>query len=122
LDYSSSIIESFIKDLKRNFPVIKNIEFTHYWSGLIDATKDLIPIADYDKNNKSIQYLLGCVGLNWAAYCGDYLARKAMNPERTEDLSRFLKSDRKFFISDRLQRLIGKKISFAVSHLRKFTK
>ena len=67
--YSPKIINKFIEILKENFPKIKNIEFTHYWSGLIDATKDLVPIADYDSKNKSIQYSIGCTGLNWAAYC-----------------------------------------------------
>ena len=116
--YSPKIIKNFINSLRTNFPIIKNLEFTHYWSGMLDVTKDLVPIADYDKKDKSIQYALGCAGLNWAAYCGDYLARRVINPEGTEDLKEFLGADRKFFISERFQKIFGKRISFALSHLK----
>ncbi|MBI4116175.1 FAD-binding oxidoreductase [Candidatus Pacearchaeota archaeon] len=120
--HSPEVINYFIGDLKSNFPKIKNVKFTHYWAGLIDVTKDLVPIADYEPKNKSIQYALGCAGLNWAAYCGDYLARRAVNPKNTRDLSEFLGANRKFFISDKVQSILGKKISFFISHLRHFLK
>jgi len=118
--YSPKVINRFIEELKRNFPKIKDIEFTHYWAGLIDATKDLVPIADYDPKNKSIQYSLGCAGLNWAAFCGDYLARRVIDKKNTEDLTEFLGAKRKFWISDNLQRFLGKRISFSLSHLKHF--
>lgn len=117
--YSPKIIEKFINNLKENFPKIRDLEFTHYWSGLIDATKDLVPIADYDHKNKSIQYSLGCTGLNWAAYCGDYLARRVVD-KNTKDLTEFLGANRKFWISDNLQKVLGKRISFLLSHLKHF--
>lgn len=115
---SPATINSFIKELKWRFPTIKDIHFTHYWSGLIDVTKDLTPIADYDKNNKSIQYAMGCAGLPWAAFCGDYLARRIINPKGTKDLSEFLGMHRKFFLSHRFQKFFGKIITFSLSHLR----
>ncbi len=118
--HSPRIINRFIEKLKKAFPKIKNVEFTHYWSGMIDVTKDLIPITDYDKENKSIQYTIGCAGLNWAAYCGDYMARRLLNPKGTEDLTEFLGSNRKFFLSDGFQKIFGKKITFALSHLKQF--
>ncbi len=117
-NYSPKIIQPFIDSLKTNFPIIKNLEFTHYWSGMLDVTKDLVPVADYDKKNKSIQYAMGCAGLNWAAYSGDYLARRVLNPNSTEDLSEFLGANRKFFVSERFQDIFGKKVSFALSHLK----
>lgn len=116
--HNPKIIESFINDLKSHFPEIKDVEFPYYWSGMLDVTKNLIPIVDYDKKNKSIQYSIGCTGLNWAAYCGDYLARRVINPESTEDLNEFLGGDRKFFISGWFQKIFGKRISFALSHLK----
>jgi len=115
---SPKIIKTFINKLIKNFPAIKDLEFTHYWSGMLDVTKDLVPIADYDPKNKSIQYALGCAGLNWAAYCGDYLARRVINPKKTEDLKDFLGADRKFFFSDTFQTIFGKRITFALSHLK----
>lgn len=115
--YSPRAIEKFIGDLKRGFPEIKDVRFTHYWSGLIDITKDFVPIVDYDKNNKSIQYAMGCAGLNWAAYCGDYIARKVIDPKNTEDLSEFTRMDRKFVLSEKIQKIFGKRITFSLSHL-----
>ena len=116
--HNPKIIESFIDNLKSNFPEIEDVEFPFYWSGLIDVTKNLVPIADYDKSNKSIQYVMGCAGLNWAAYCGDYAARRALNPKGTEDLSKFLGANRKFFTPDWTTKVFGKRISFAISHLK----
>ncbi|MEK6829699.1 MAG: FAD-dependent oxidoreductase [Nanoarchaeota archaeon] len=118
--HSPRIIEKFIDKLKNGFPEIKNIHFTNYWSGLIDVTPDLIPIVDYDQKNKSVQYAMGCAGLNWAAYCGDYIARRMLNPKSTEDLSEFTKMDRKFLFSPWIQKILGKRISFALSHLHKY--
>lgn len=120
IQHSKKIIETFVNKLKENFPAIKNAKFTHYWAGMIDVTKDLIPIADYDRKNKSIQYSIGCAGLNWAAYCGDYLAKRIVDPKKTKDLTEFLGINRKFFVSKRLQRILGKRVSFALSHLKKF--
>ena len=117
-NYSPEVIKSFINKLQKAFPTINDIHFTHYWSGLIDATKDLVPIVDYDKRNKSIQYALGCVGLNWAAFCGDYLARKVLDPKNTENLAEFLGSNRKFYFEDFFQKIFGKRITFALSHLK----
>lgn len=120
--YSSSVIESFIKNLKKAFPEIDDVEFNDYWSGLIDVTKDLVPIADYDEKNRSIQYAMGCAGLNWAAYCGDYLARRAIDEKGTEDLSEFLGSKRKFFVSDEVQKVLGKRVSFFINHIHQLLK
>ena len=120
--YNPKVIQKFIDELKERFPEIKDVEFTHYWSGLIDVTKDLMPIVDYDKYNKSIQYAMGCAGLNWAAFCGDYIARRVINPKSTEDLTEFLGMDRKFFLSGYMQRILGKRITFALSHLYEYLK
>jgi len=120
--YSPKVIQKFIDELKDRFPDIKDIEFTHYWSGLIDVTKDLMPIVDYDKRNKSIQYALGSAGLNLAAYCGDYIARRAMGQKNIKDLTEFFGADREFFISSRLQKFLGKRLSFLISHINEYFK
>jgi len=120
--YSPKIIEKFIDKLKEGFPEIKDVDFTHYWSGLIDITKDFIPIIDYDKNNKSIQYAMGCPGLNWAAYSGDYIARRVIDEKNTEDLSEFTRIDRKFFLPAYIQRIFGKRVAFILSHLHEYFK
>ena len=118
--YSQKAIEKFINELKCRFPEISDVNFNYYWSGLIDITQDLEPIVDYDKNNKSIQYALGCAGLPWAAFCGDYIARRVLNPKKAEDLSEFTRIDRKFLFGPRLQKLLGKRISFSLSNLYEY--
>ncbi|MBS3093920.1 FAD-binding oxidoreductase [Candidatus Pacearchaeota archaeon] len=116
--HSPTIINRSINQLKKRFPIIKDAKFTHYWAGLIDVTKDLVPIVDYDNKNKSMQYVMGCAGLNWAAFCGDYAARRILDPKNTEDLTEFLGLNRKYFLPDFFQNIFGKKITFAISHIR----
>ena len=116
--HNPRVIQRFIDKLKDNFPGIKDVKFQYYWSGKLDITKDLVPVVDYDPKNKSIQYVIGCAGLNWAAYCGDYAARRAINPKKAEDLSDFLGAGRESTFSKLSQKLFGKKISFAVSNLK----
>lgn len=119
---SPKVIQRFIDELKENFPVIKSLQFTNYWAGLIDVTKDLVPIVDTDPKNKSITYVMGCAGLNWAAYCGDFVARKLLNPKDTEDFSDFVGINRKFYLTDSFQKIFGKRITFGLSHLREMLK
>lgn len=116
--YSEKPIQKFIDEFKKRFPKLKHINFTHYWAGLIDLTQDFEPIIDYDKKNKSIQYALGCAGLNWAAYAGDYIARRAIDPKSVADLSEFTRLDRKFLFSPYLQKIFGKRTTFGLSHLK----
>ena len=116
--HSAFAINSFIKEIKWRFPQLKDVNFPYYWSGLIDITRDLTPIADYDAKNKSIQYAMGCAGLPWAAFCGDYLARRVINPEGAEDLSEFLGMHRKYFLPKFFQKIFGKIITFGISNLK----
>ena len=115
--YSPAVILSFIKKLKEAFPTIKDVEFNHYWAGMLDVTKELVPIVDYDRNNKSIQYAMGCAGLNWAAYCGDYMARRIISLKNTKDLTEFLGANREFWVSEKIQSILGKRISFFINHV-----
>jgi len=114
--YSPKVIVSFINKLKKAFPIIEDVDFNYYWAGMLDVTKDLVPIVDYDTSNKSIQYAIGCAGLNWAAYCGDYMAGRVVDPQGTKDLSEFLGAGRKFWVSESIQRILGKRISFFLNH------
>jgi len=118
-NFSSKIIEKFINELKKRVSLLENVKFSYYWAGLADVTQDLQPIVDYDKNNKSIQYALGCAGLPWAAYCGDYIARRIIG-KKVEDLSEFTKLGRKFFVPKYLKNILGKRITFALSHLNEY--
>ncbi len=118
VDHTPLAVNQIIKELRQRFPTLNDVKFPYYWSGLIDVTKDLVPIADYDPLNKSIQYAMGCAGLPWAAYCGDYLARRIINEKETEDLSEFLGIKRKYFLGRFFQKVFGKKITFALNHIK----
>lgn len=118
---SPFVINRFIKDFKRHFPCLNHVKFVQYWNGLIDVTKDLLPIVDYDPKNKSIQYVMGCAGLPWAAFCGDYAASRIIK-KNVEDYSKYFGLHRKFFISESIQRILGKPFSFLFSHLHALTR
>lgn len=116
---SSLIINSVIKDFKDKFPQAKNIKFVAYWPGLIDIAKDIMPIVDFDKKNKNVQYVLGNPGLPWAAFFGTYAAKRATNrnTSQVKKYEKYVKANRKFFISDFAQNFMGKIPSFALNNL-----
>lgn len=111
-----SVINGVIREFKKRFPSFKHIEFIQYWPGRIDTTKDLIPIVDYDEHSRHIQYVMGCVGLPWAAFCGDFAARRLIEPEYGKEYVEYMKLHRQFFIPSFLQRIFGKMISFAMNN------
>jgi gamma-glutamylputrescine oxidase len=112
---SSFIIKGVINDLKKQFPKLDHVQFIQYWPGLIDITKDLMPIVDSDAR-KRVQVVIGCPGLPWAAFCGDYAARRITDP-KCPDYSPFLGAKREFFISSGLQSFLGKTVSFALNNV-----
>jgi len=118
---SPSVINTFIKEIKDKFPQVSNLRFTNYWMGLIDVTKDFTPIVDYDKDNESIQYVLGCAGLPFAAFCGDHAAKR-ITKKTKQDLGKHLGMHREFLVPNWLQSILGKRISFGLSHLRELLK
>jgi len=110
------IIRSVIKDFKKRFPALKHVSFIQYWPGRIDTTKDLLPIVDTDDKHPSIQYVGGCVGLPWAAFCGDLAARRVLDPSSDADLSQYLSMKRDFLVPEWLQKITGKMFSFAINN------
>ncbi len=113
---SPFVINMVINDFKRRFPSLKDVKFSQYWNGLIDVTKDLTPIVDFDPKNKYVQYVLGCAGLPFASFCGDYAAQRILGTHAKE-YEKHLRYDREFFISEALQNFLGKPLSFMISHL-----
>lgn len=113
---SPIVIKRVIKDFKKRFPALAHVEFIQYWPGRIDTTKDLIPIADFDSKIPYLQYVLGCVGLPWAAFCGDYAARRLLEPDYCHLYCKYLKVDRKYFIPRSLQKFLGKMVTFSLNN------
>ena len=110
------IINKVIKNFKKKFPHLNKLKFINYWPGLIDITQDIMPIVDYDKENKCIQYVQGCPGLPWAAFCGDYAAQRTAK-KRYKDYNKYFGSNRKFLIPFPVQTVISKPITYAISNL-----
>jgi gamma-glutamylputrescine oxidase len=114
--HSPFAVRHVIRGFRRRFPALGALRFTHYWPGLIDITRDLLPIADAAPGNRSVRYVLGCAGLPWAAWCGDFVARQALGMP-TEEVARFFAFDRPPFVPETVQRVIGKPASFALDYL-----
>jgi len=111
-----NVINSVIDEFKKRFPAVKNIEFIQYWPGRIDTTKDLIPLVDFDKKYPHIQYVLGCVGLPWGAFCGMYAAKRLKDEKYCHFYCEYLKMDRNYLIPYWLQSIIGKKLAFSLNN------
>ncbi|HIH15370.1 MAG: FAD dependent oxidoreductase [archaeon GW2011_AR17] len=112
---SSIIIEKVIRDLKKNFPFLEHLTFEYYWPGQIDITKDIMPIVDYDPEDKNKIFVLGNPGLPWAAFSGGYAAALALG--KKDVWKNYLGMDRKFFIPDEVQFFLGKIPSFAINNV-----
>ena len=114
------IVNMNIRRFRKTFPHLKSLKFVSYWSGLIDVSQDLMSILDFDENDKDVFYVLGNVGLPWATSMGIYAARRSLDEKikDSEDYLKFFHSKRKFFVSDFVQRIIGKIPSFALSNLK----
>ncbi len=115
--HTPRIIAHIIKKFKKRFPIMKHVEFIQYWPGRIDTSKDLIPIVDVDKKIPHVQYVLGCVGLPWAAFCGDYAAQRLLDEHYGPEYKNYLSAQRKFLIPTWLSRIMGKMATFSLSHL-----
>ena len=64
-----------------------------------------------------IHYVLGCVGLPWATFCGDFAARHILKGERHDDerFYRYFSVDRGFAVPLWAERILGKRVSFVAN-------
>lgn len=110
---SAYMIKLFKKYCREKFSL--EIDFRYMWPGLIGVSKDLMPIAGIDQNNPSLYYISGAAGLPWAAALGHHSATALLDNNTTFD--KYFSPYRSFKIGPFLTRLLGKKLSFAVSHV-----
>jgi gamma-glutamylputrescine oxidase len=108
--HSPRVIEATIAAFVRRFPKLGDVTFETYWPGLIDVTRDLLPIADVDPASPSVHVVMGCAGLPWAAWCGDDVARR-ISGETSSDVARFFRWDRQGFVPKLFRRAFGKPLS-----------
>ncbi len=112
------VIDRIIRQLKEKFPCIRHVEFIQYWPGRIDMTRDLLPTVLRDERRPWIHYVLGCVGLPWASFCGDFAARHVLDDVGCDDHKyyRYFSIDRGFLLPVWLEKIVGKEPVFAVNN------
>lgn len=98
------------------FPQV-NIQFEFLWSGLIGLSKDIAPIIGRDKDFSHIYYVAAVAGLPIAQALGAYSAQHIL--EGRSDMDEYFSPYRKFPVGGLAQRILGKKISFAISNVIK---
>lgn len=107
--YMASNLSNYFKN---KFGV--EVPFEYMWPGIIGITKDIMPISGFDTQNKNLYYIAGCAGLPWASALGRYSAQAILYNQNEFD--EFFSPNRKFLISGVLQKVLGTKLTFAISN------
>ena len=115
---TSGVIDHVISGFRRAFPQLKSVRFIQYWMGRIDMTRDLLPTVVKEPGTPWVHRVLGCGGLPWATFCGDFAARQVLAQSETGDEKyyRYFDVNRKFFVPIWLERLIGKRLAFPLNN------
>jgi gamma-glutamylputrescine oxidase len=115
---SPRVIAGVVGRFKSRFPFLRHVEFVQYWPGFIDTTRDLLPTVLKDPERPWIHFVLGCVGLPWAAFCGDFVARHVLRSAACDDdcYYRYFTVNRRFLLPLGLARLVGKPLVFALNN------
>lgn len=115
-DYNATrIVHKLMRYWRKKFPDI-NITFDYYWPGLIGISKDFMPIAGYASTLPSVYGIGAAAGLPWAAALGNYSAQHII--EQRTDMDIYFNPNRSFFINAGMQKVLGKRISFALSNAK----
>lgn len=115
---SARVIRNVISTFKDNFPQLKDLEFIQYWPGRIDSTRDLLPTILKDQSFPWLHFVLGCVGLPWATFCGNFAAKHALDSALHNDQHyyEYFRPDRTFFIPLWAEKILGKQIVFSLNN------
>lgn len=111
-------IRRVIKDFKKHFPFLKDLSFIQFWPGLIDTTRDLLPIIVKPPTQPHLQFIMGIVGLPWAAFSGSFAARNILGvaDEDYAKYYRYFSNRRYFFLPSSLSKIISKPILFSLNN------
>lgn len=88
------------------------ITFEYMWPGLIGISKDLLPLAGPDRHMPHVYYISAATGLPWAAALGRYAAQHIL--QNRHDFDDLFSPYRRFAIGPRIQRVLGKPLTFAL--------
>ena len=81
-------------------------------------TRDLLPTILKKSDAPWIHFVLGCVGLPWATFCGNFVAERVLDDRVTEDHKyyTYFNVDRGFLIPLWRERILGKRVVFIVNN------
>lgn len=111
--FSPPVLRLMRRYLARRFPAVP-IELESFWPGRLGVSKDFLPILGQAEAFPRVHFAGAAAGLPWAAALGEYVADKIVDGRR--ELDETLSPSRPFTIGSRLQRVLGKPVSFALSH------
>lgn len=115
IHHSKYIYNKLTHYFNKKFPNVC-IQFEQFWPGLIGLSKDIMPIAGFDKDQKNIYYITACAGLPIAAALGNYSAERIVN--KYTEFDDIFDPYRKYPIGSIAQSIIGTKAAFALSNLK----
>jgi len=95
------------------FPSV-NIEFEYMWPGIIGISKDVFPVAGFDKDMSSVYYIAGACGLPFAATLGTHCVDRMVN--NNKEFDDCFSPYRPFVLGTAIQRLLGTRLTFALSN------
>jgi len=110
---SPQVLGRMRRYLARQFPSVR-IELEWFWPGRLGVSKDFLPVLGESDSRPRAFFAGAGAGLPWAAALGAYVADKVT--QGRSDLDAELSPDRRFAIGSRVQRVLGKPLSFALSH------
>ena len=99
---------------RRCFAALAEVRFTHRWQGLIGMSKDLLPIAGRCPGEPWKYVALCAAGLPWSVLAGESAAAQLAGG--ATPLDRFFVPGRRFHRIERLQPLLGKPLTWALSY------
>ncbi len=111
------VIRRVIKDFRSHFPELRDLSFIQFWPGQIDMTRDLLPVIARPPEHPHMRFILGCVGIPWATFCGSFAARNVLG-EADEDYKKYFNyfsNQRHFALPSGLGKVIGKPLLFSLT-------
>ena len=115
---STRVIDGVIAGFHAHFPALGHLRFIQYWPGLIDTTRDLLPVVVRPAGCEHLHFILGVVGLPWAAFSGSFAARNVLGTAARDDRRyyRYFSDRRHFLLPAGLERVIGKPLLFSLNN------
>ena len=113
-----AIIRKIIKDFRGHFPELADLSFIQFWPGQIDMSRDLLPVIAKPPRQPHLRFILGCVGIPWATFCGSFAARMVLG-EAEDDYKKFFNyfSNKRYFaFPSGLGKAISKPILFSLAN------